>query len=93
LAFSGIKNPNKIRFEMMFNVRCLQCKNSIGKGVRFNAHKKCVDQYLSTKIYEFSMNCHLCENKFVVRTDPKNCDYVLVSGIEKRPETLHDSSE
>lgn len=41
--FSGVKNPNKIRFEMMFNVRCLQCQNSIGKGVRFNAHKKCVD--------------------------------------------------
>jgi coiled-coil domain-containing protein 130 len=43
-SFSGVKNPaNKIRFEMMFNVRCLQCKNSIGKGVRFNAHKKAVD--------------------------------------------------
>ena len=25
---------------MMFNVRCLKCQNSIGKGVRFNAHKK-----------------------------------------------------
>lgn len=33
-------NPVKIRFEMMFNVRCLKCQNSIGKGVRYNAKKK-----------------------------------------------------
>lgn len=69
---------------MMFNVRCLQCKNSIGKGVRFNAHKKHVDTYLSTKIYDFTMNCHLCSNKFVIRTDPQKCDYTIVSGLEKR---------
>lgn len=31
------KGAMKIRFEMMFNVRCLQCQNSIGKGVRFNS--------------------------------------------------------
>jgi hypothetical protein len=30
------------------------------------------------------MNCHLCENKFAIRTDPKNCDYIVVSGLEKR---------
>lgn len=87
-SFSGVKNPNKIRFEMMFNVRCLGCGNSIGKGVRFNAHKKHVDQYLSTKIYEFTMNCHLCGHLLSVRTDPKNCDYILSGGLEKRPETL-----
>lgn len=83
-SFSGVKNPGKIRFEMMFNVRCLGCGNSIGKGVRFNAHKKCVGQYLSTKIYEFSMPCHLCSHQLVVRTDPKGCDYILASGLEKR---------
>ena len=30
------------------------------------------------------MNCHLCGNKFVIRTDPKACDYIFVSGVEKR---------
>mmetsp|Transcript_5609 Transcript_5609/g.4276 ORF Transcript_5609/g.4276 Transcript_5609/m.4276 type:complete len:85 (+) Transcript_5609:152-406(+) len=69
---------------MMFDSRCLQCKNSIGKGVRFNAHKKHVGFYLSTKIYEFTMNCHHCPNKFVIRTDPKGCDYTFVNGIERR---------
>ncbi len=43
-----------------------------------------VGMYLSTKIYEFSMNCHLCSNKLVIRTDPKSCEYLVVSGLEKR---------
>eukprot|EP00347_Sterkiella_histriomuscorum_P003106 403365563 len=84
--------PPKIRFEMMFNVRCLGCKNSIGKGVRFNAQKRTIGQYLSTKIYEFSMNCHLCSNRLIIKTDPKACDYVIVSGLEKRPEDLKEGS-
>jgi coiled-coil domain-containing protein 130 len=86
--FSGVKDPSTIRFEMMFNVRCQGCGNSIGKGVRFNAKKKHVDTYLSTKIYEFSMPCHLCSHRFVIRTDPKNCDYLLVSGLDKRVSNL-----
>ena len=51
---------SKVRFEMMYEARCLKCKNSVGKGVRFNAHKKMIGQYLSTKIYEFTMFCHNC---------------------------------
>jgi coiled-coil domain-containing protein 130 len=42
----------------------------IAKGVRFNAAKKAVGKYLSTTIWEFRMNCHLCGNKLVCRTDP-----------------------
>ena len=72
---------------MMFNVRCLKCLNSIGKGVRFNAVKRVVGQYLSTKVYEFSMTCHLCSNALKVRTDPEACSYVLSEGLEMvRPE-------
>ena len=39
-----------IRFEMPFDVRCSGCGNRIGKGVRFNAEKKCVGRHLSTKM-------------------------------------------
>lgn len=52
----------------------------IAKGVRFNAEKKCVDKYMSTKIYEFSMKCHQCGNKIVVRTDPEGCEYKYLEG-------------
>ena len=57
-----VREKSTIRFEMMFDVRCLGCNKSIGKGVRFNAHKKSVDEYLGTKVFEFSMRCHLCSH-------------------------------
>lgn len=84
----GPAKPMTIRFEMMYNVRCLGCNNSIAKGVRFNAKKKSVGKYLSTKIYEFIMNCHLCGNKMVIRTDPEKGDYIMISGVERRIEDL-----
>ena len=52
----------------------------IAKGVRFNAEKKCVGNYMSTKIYEFSMKCHLCGNKIIVRADPESCEYKYLEG-------------
>lgn len=36
------------------------------------------------------MNCHLCSNRLVIKTDPKNCDYVIVSGLEKRVSHCND---
>jgi len=45
-----------------------------------------VGKYLSTKIYEFSMKCHLCGNLLIIQTDPKGCDYKLVTGCEKKQE-------
>ncbi len=32
------------------------------------------------------MKCHLCDQKFVIETDPKACDYKLVSGVKKKNE-------
>ena len=52
----------------------------IGKGVRFNAEKKKVGNYYSTALYSFSMKCPTCAGIMVIETDPKNCDYKLVSG-------------
>jgi coiled-coil domain-containing protein 130 len=72
-----------IRFEVPFHVRCTKCQNMIGKGVRFNAEKKAVGKFHSTKIWEFQMNCHLCGNKIIVRTDPENTDYKFVEGANK----------
>ena len=83
-----------IRFEMPFNVRCTGCDNHIAKGVRFNAEKKTIGRYLSTKILSFRMPCH-CEDgtartdhrrnmHFIeIHTDPKNAEYVIVDGAER----------
>ncbi len=68
---------------MPFHVRCTNCKNMIAKGVRFNAVKKKCGRYLGTIILQFVMPCPQCKNTIVIKTDPKNCEYLLVSGCIK----------
>jgi coiled-coil domain-containing protein 130 len=80
-----------IRFEMPFNVRCTGCGNHIAKGVRYNAEKKTIGKYHSTKILSFRMLCH-CEDGtsrtdqrrnphwIEIHTDPKNAEYVVADG-------------
>eukprot|EP00742_Colponemidia_sp_Colp-10_P003163 GILJ01003371.1.p1 GENE.GILJ01003371.1~~GILJ01003371.1.p1 ORF type:complete len:344 (+),score=62.63 GILJ01003371.1:40-1071(+) len=75
-----------IRFEMPFNVWCEGCEHLIGKGVRFNAEKKCVGNYFSTKIWEFGMKCPACSKKIVVKTDPKSCEYIITEGARRKVE-------
>ena len=91
------QDSNVVRFEMMFHVRCEGCLKSIGKGVRFNARKHRVGQYLSTPIYAFHMTCHLCRHELVVETDPKTTDFIMKKGLHRiRPQTydgLHEDTE
>lgn len=75
-----------IRFEMPFNIWCGGCESMIGKGVRFNAEKKQVGNYYSTKIWSFSMKSPCCKHQIVIHTDPKNCEYVIVSGARQKVE-------
>lgn len=76
-----------IRFEMPYKVFCSECHQVIAKGVRFNAEKKCVGMYFSTKILEFSMRCCFCPNIFRIQTDPKDCEYKIMGGLHKKVET------
>lgn len=75
-----------IRFEMPFNIWCGGCNSMIAKGVRFNAEKKQVGNYYSTKIWSFSMKAACCKHQIVIQTDPKNCEYVIISGAQKKTE-------
>ena len=77
-----------VRFEMPFNVWCTSCNTHIGKGVRFNAKKKRAGMYFSTPIYEFLLKCATCKHDMVVRTDPKNQTYAMVSGIRQKVEAF-----
>lgn len=89
-----------IRFEMPFKVQCSRCDTYIGQGTRYDADKKKVGMYFSSPIYEFSMRCRCvvgheksadgriyCNQRFVIRTDPKNSDYALVEGLRRKVET------
>ncbi|KAK9816015.1 hypothetical protein WJX74_011065 [Apatococcus lobatus] len=75
-----------IRFEMPFNVWCEGCQHLIGKGVRFNAEKKQIGNYHSTKIWSFSMRSPCCQTRIEVHTDPKNCEYQIVAGARRKAE-------
>lgn len=75
-----------IRFEMPFNVWCGGCNHMIAKGVRFNAEKKQVGNYYSTKIWRFTMKSACCKHEIVIETDPKNTEYVIVSGAQRKTE-------
>lgn len=75
-----------IRFEMPFNIWCGGCESMIAKGVRFNAEKKQVGNYYSTKIWSFSMKSACCKHEIVIQTDPQNCEYVIISGARKKTE-------
>ncbi|EIE21957.1 DUF572-domain-containing protein [Coccomyxa subellipsoidea C-169] len=76
-----------IRFEMPFNVWCNGCGHLIGKGVRFNAEKKQIGNYFSTKIWSFSMTAPCCSEHIEVQTDPKNHEYIVVAGARRKAET------
>ncbi|CAG9467349.1 unnamed protein product [Pedinophyceae sp. YPF-701] len=76
-----------IRFEMPFNVWCLGCGHHIGKGVRFNAEKKQVGMYHSTKVWSFTFRTPCCQSRVEIRTDPANCDYAIMRGLRRKQET------
>eukprot|EP00882_Tetradesmus_deserticola_P008306 GHRQ01008756.1.p1 GENE.GHRQ01008756.1~~GHRQ01008756.1.p1 ORF type:complete len:304 (+),score=118.81 GHRQ01008756.1:74-913(+) len=75
-----------IRFEVPFNIWCNQCGEHIAKGVRFNAEKKQVGSYHSTKVLAFTMRHH-CGCKITIQTDPKNAEYLVTDGARRKVET------
>jgi coiled-coil domain-containing protein 130 len=76
----------KIRFEMPFDVWCETCKPEflIKQGIRFNAEKHKVGNYLSTPIWEFSFKHPPCSGTISIRTDPENTAYLVSAGGRKK---------
>lgn len=75
-----------VRFEMPYPIWCTHCPKPtiIGQGVRFNAEKKKVGNYLSSPIYSFRMKHIACGGWIEIRTDPKNTAYLVTEGARKR---------
>ena len=75
-----------VRFELPFAVWCTTCKphTIIGQGVRFNAEKKRVGSYLSTPVWAFRFKHTACSGWIEIRTDPKNTEYVVHEGGQRR---------
>mmetsp|Transcript_4538 Transcript_4538/g.10911 ORF Transcript_4538/g.10911 Transcript_4538/m.10911 type:complete len:387 (-) Transcript_4538:64-1224(-) len=97
--FAGSKGHNQylqrsvVRFELPFDGFCTHCSAHAGKGTRFNAHKAHVDDYFTTKIYEFTTKCRACAHAvFRIRTNPKDRTFDYTEGIRKKVEEF-DTSE
>ncbi|KAL2020414.1 hypothetical protein VTK56DRAFT_8457 [Thermocarpiscus australiensis] len=75
-----------VRFEMPFAVWCATCPRPtlIGQGVRFNAEKRRAGSYHSTPVWSFRLRHGACGGAIELRTDPKNADFVVVSGARRR---------
>jgi coiled-coil domain-containing protein 130 len=53
--------------------------------VRFNAEKRATgERYLTTPIWAFTLRHPACGGAIEIRTDPKNAEYVVVSGARRR---------
>ncbi|KAJ1972022.1 hypothetical protein H4R35_004913 [Dimargaris xerosporica] len=76
-----------VRFELPFPIWCQGCDRHVARGVRFNAEKKTIGRYHSTPILSFRMKCRLCDNHFVIQTDPQNAEYVVTEGARRKIET------
>ncbi|KAK0520265.1 Protein saf4 [Tilletia horrida] len=75
-----------VRFELPFDIWCGSCETHIGQGVRFNAEKRKIGNYLSSPIYAFRCKCATCKNFFEVRTDPKNASFKVTEGARQKEE-------
>lgn len=69
---------------MAAKVTSLKVQVSHIAGVRYNAEKTACGNFLSTTLWEFKMNCHLCPQKFVIQTDPEHNDFKCVSGLHRK---------
>lgn len=85
LAGKSAQKP-VVRFEMPFNIWCLNCNSHIAQGVRFNAEKKKTGNYFSSPIFSFTMKCHLCSGTIIIATNPKETCYDVLEGAKKKAE-------
>lgn len=58
--------------------------------MRFNAEKRCIGMYHSTKIWQFGMRHH-CGSILTIQTDPKNTEYIVVEGGKKKVRASTDN--
>ncbi|KAI3662299.1 hypothetical protein MP638_001496 [Amoeboaphelidium occidentale] len=91
-AFRNNKQKSTVRFELPFDIVCTNCSGYFSMGVRYNAIKKQVGEYLSTKIYEFEMKCKSCDGWYKIRTDPEHAEYICYEGLRRNINSIREPS-
>lgn len=86
-ARSSSSTKNVVRFALPYDGLCQSCRHFCASGTRFNAikTKSLSSSYLDTiPIFEFTMKCPHCAQKWLISTDPAQQDYLYKTGIQLR---------
>ena len=72
-------HQKKNRFMLPVPARCNKCGNYMSEGTKFNRRVEQVTEetYLGIEIYRFYFKCTDCSADLTIKTDPKNCGYLL----------------
>ncbi|OVA08412.1 CWC16 protein [Macleaya cordata] len=84
----------KVRTMLSMSIRCKTCGNYMYKGTKFNVMKEKVgERYLGIEIFQFYYKCTKCSAEFTIKTDPRNSDYVVESGVTRNFEPWRKKDE
>ncbi|PIA54716.1 hypothetical protein AQUCO_00900946v1 [Aquilegia coerulea] len=78
----------KVRMMLPMGIRCNTCRNYMNQGTKINSR---IEQdskitYLGIKIYRLYFKCSNCSSQVIIRTDPKNSDYLVETGATRNRE-------
>lgn len=92
---AGKPRLQKVRLMAPMSMRCTRCGEYIYKGRKFNAQKETRedDKYLGIQIFRFYISCTRCSGEIIFRTDPKNQDYLILSGAKRNVEPWHQAND
>ncbi|QGI78931.1 hypothetical protein CEK25_005660 [Fusarium fujikuroi] len=78
----------QVRIMCPFTMRCTRCGAFSNRGLKKNARKETPpdEKYLGIQIVKLSFRCSSCSSEIIIKTDPKNQDYVVVSGAVRNNE-------
>ncbi|GAU15957.1 hypothetical protein TSUD_41800 [Trifolium subterraneum] len=84
-----------VRMALSMSIRCNTCGNYIYKGTKINSRMENVidETYLGIKIFRFYFKCTRCSAELIMKTDPRNSDYVFESGATRNFEPWRAEDE
>lgn len=79
---------HQVRFMLPMSVECEACGDYMFQGTKCNCRKElCYNEfYLGINVYRIYLHCKSCYAEITIKTDPKNCDYILEKGASRRSE-------
>lgn len=67
------------------SIQCSSCGDYMFQGTKCNCRKElCYDEfYLGINVYRIYLHCKSCYAEITIKTDPKNCDYIVEKGATR----------